>query len=495
MTFAASPSASRKTFLVTVLLLTMLGLGLRFYRLSSQSLWTDEVSSIQVARAPLAQIYQQSATVNNSLPTYFLVLREVLGDSIDQLEFRARFISALAGTLSIPVFIGVVYLWRRHRGAALLAGLLLAINPLHIWYSQETRAYALMLFFGLLTLLCFELAGSSRRHSRLLWGLYVVFGLAAILLHKTGLVFPAACVCWHGLELIRRRERFNILMVHAPIMAVAAVVLLLKSYPPTGGYNRSDSVLELGYTFMTFAGGYSFGPSLTDIQSHGAQAAVSQHPIQVVVLLLVLLLAALAIVLNFRSLILGRETSLLVLGIGVVVAYAMVSGFPFNIRYALSALLAFLALVSAVLTTEVKPLWTRLSVVSLVLVALWADAQWFYSPEYRKGDSRAVAQWLVENEVQVKSWTVLPTYLSKSVEWYLKSNPDVLSSALAPTGDRTTSFPPVPDVLILGRRHHLDQPDKLIAAYRSAAGEVQTNRSFTGFELYVRAPHPPGSKQ
>jgi hypothetical protein len=495
MTSAASSRTSRKTFLATVLFLTMLGLGLRFYRLSSQSLWTDEVSSIQIARAPLDEIYQRSLTESNSLPTYFLLLRAVLSDSKDQLEFRARFLSAMAGALSIPVFIGVVCFWRRHRGAALLAGLLLAVNPLHIWYSQETRAYSPMLFFGLLTLLCFELARSSRRHSALLWGLYVVFGLAAIVLHKTGVIFPVACGCWHGLELIRGRQRFNILMVHAPIASAAAVVSLLKSYPPTGGYNRIDSVLEIGYTFMTFAGGYSFGPSLTDIQSYGAQAAVSQHPIQVAVLLAVLLLATLTIGFNFRSLIVGRETSLLVLGIGTVVAYAIASGFPYNIRYALSALFAFLALVSAVLTTEVKPAWTRLSVASLVLVALWADAQWFYSPAYRKGDSRAVAQWLVRNEGRVKSWTVLPSYLGESVEWYLKSYPDVLSSALPPKGDRTTPFPPIPDVLILGRRHHLDQPDRLIANYQSAAREVQANRSFTGFELYVRVPHPTSSKQ
>lgn len=543
MTTATPILDSRKLFVALILLLTLLGLGLRFYRLSNQSLWTDEISSISVAQAPLDRIYEQSAAVNNSLPTYFLLLRMAFGHSSGHPEFRARWLSALAGTLSIPVFIGVVYLWRRHRGAALLAGLLLAANPLHIWYSQETRAYALMLFFGLLTLLFFELARESDvesdtgsdgvsagkatvpgghepgcRHCRwMMWGLYLVSAVAAVALHKTALVFPAACCLWHGLEVVRRESRssrrksaqlpassegggrefragsrwlplfrnaFGELAVHIPVVAVALVVLMLKSYPPGEAYGRRESVLEIVYTFMTFVGGYSFGPSVTDIQSHGAWAAVLQHLIQVGVLFAVLSLVAAAFALDFRRLILGKEAGLLFMGIGVVAVYAMISGFPYNIRYTLAALLAFLALAAALITS--KSLLARLAVAGMVLVGLWADGQWFYHPGYRKGDSRAVARWLAENKDRVKTWTVLPGYLSASVEWYLQSNPGVLSGLCPPAQDRTTSFPPVPDALIVGRRHHLLEPDKLISSYQSAAGEVRTNRSFTGFEIYAR---------
>ena len=54
---------------------------------------------------------------------------------------------------------------------------------------------------------------------------------------------------------------------------------------------------------------------------------------------------------------------------------------------------------------------------AVLLLGLWADAQWFYSPAYRKADSRAMAQWLVANQARVQSWTVLPDYLSFSVAW------------------------------------------------------------------------------
>jgi len=189
------------------LLLTLTGFSLRFYRLSNQSLWTDEISSITTARMPLSQIMEQSGAVNNCLQTYFLLLRAVLGESNKHIEFRARWLSALAGALSVPLFIGVVYFWRRRWSTALLAGLLLAVNPLHLWYSQEVRAYGTMLFFGLLTVLAYELARLSRKPWW--WLVYGLAALVAVALHKTALVFPVACALWHGWEVLRRKGRLR----------------------------------------------------------------------------------------------------------------------------------------------------------------------------------------------------------------------------------------------------------------------------------------------
>jgi hypothetical protein len=182
----------------------------------------------------------------------------------------------------------------------------------------------------------------------------------------------------------------------------------------------------------------------------------------------------------------GKETTLLVLNVGFVAVAALISAFPYNIRYTLPALLAFVALVAALATCARRLVVARLSVLGVLLVGLWSDAQWFYSSSYRKGDSRAVAQWLVDNQAHVKTWTVLPDYLSRSVEWYLQGHPEILSARQAPTGPQTTSFPPVPDVLIIGRRHHILEPDKLIAAYQARARGVRAIFSVAGFELYVQ---------
>lgn len=491
--------------------LTLLGFGLRLFHLSNQALWTDEISSIDVARAPLHQVYEQSARINNSLPTYFLLLRECLGQATTGLEFTARFPSTLAGTLSIPVFIGVVWFWRRNWKTALLAGALLAVNPLHVWYSQEVRAYAVMLFFGLLSVLGFEWARAGGK--RLGWALYWGAGLLAIALHKTGMIFPVACLIGDGCKALSAdvnpsQEGFPArlfrvarkLTVHLPLIIGILAALALKAYPPAEGYRRASSILEVPYTFLTFLGGYSFGPSLSEIQSLGAVHALLQNRLQIGVTALVLALIGWAGARTWRRLI-GPELLLLALGIGVVAAYGLISGFPYNVRYTLPALFGFLALLSVLATaapmdgsaslasgsSSTPRRFARSAIAGVLVIALWADEQWFYKPVYRKADARAAAQWLASHQDQLHSWTVLPGYLSRSVEWYLATQPKVLAANQPSAEDQTTHFPPTPDVLILGRRHHILKPDQLIADYQSAAGAVETNRSIPGFEIFVRA--------
>jgi uncharacterized membrane protein len=241
----------RRAVVALALLVTLVGLALRFYRLSNQSMWMDEIASITTARCPLSEIAHASAT-NNCLPTYFLILRFLLGDSNGDMEFRARWLSALAGALSVPLLIGVVFCWRRRWSTALLAGLLLAVNPLHLWYSQEVRAYGTMLCLGLVTLLAYELARASRKPWW--WAAYFVSALGAITLHKTALIFPLACALWHGWEVWRRQGRLRDLAIHGLTLGVACAALMVKTYPPAPENGRSGSILEIGYTFMTFVG-------------------------------------------------------------------------------------------------------------------------------------------------------------------------------------------------------------------------------------------------
>ena len=147
---------------------------------------------------------------------------------------------------------------------------------------------------------------------------------------------------------------------------------------------------------------------------------------------------------------------------------------------------AFSALIAALNSGAGRRYVARLTIGVVLLLGLWADVQWFYRPEYRKADSRATAQWLAANQTSVKSWTVLPEYLSESIEWYLQANQEVIAHRQPPTEAQTTTFPPVPDALIIGRRHHITEPDKIIAAYRLSAGSVRTIPGIAGFEIYVR---------
>ena len=485
MSVSPAFTRTRQSFALGIVLLTLLAFGARVFRLGNQSFWIDEVGSVMVAQAPIKGIFENSILAANSLPTYFVMLRPFVAGSSEHIEFRARLLSAIAGTLAVPVFIGVVYLWRRQRGTALFAGLLLAVNPLHLWYSQETRGYAVMLLFGLLTFLCFELA-REKRHP-VWWVLYTLAALMAVAVHRTGAIFPAICGLWHLWEVAQRRIPWKNLLVHAPIALALLVALTLKSIPPKEGYSRSANGLEIGYTFLTFVGGYSYGPSVTDIQSYGPLVAISRHAIETKILFVVLAAMAMAMALNFRLVTFGREIQLIILGVGAVSIYALISGFPYNTRYALPALLGFLALAANLTNDLGKSRLARMSIGGLLVVSLWSDGQWYYDRQYRKADTRAIANWLVQNQKQVHSWTGLPGYMNIPLVWYLRDRPDVLAEEIPPTNDRFTKFPPVPDVLIITRRHHLEDPDKVIAAYESAAHGIETNLSFSAFELYTPA--------
>ena len=123
-------------------LLTLAACGLRLLRLDFQPLWWDEGYSVWFATHPLGQMLALTAQDIHP-PLYYALLRGwtlLLGAG----PVALRLLSAVIGTLAIPA----VYLAGRRlfgsRRTALLAAALLAINPLHIYYSQEVRMYGLV---------------------------------------------------------------------------------------------------------------------------------------------------------------------------------------------------------------------------------------------------------------------------------------------------------------------------------------------------------------
>jgi len=283
-----------------------------------------------------------------------------------------------------------------------------------------------------------------------------------------------------------------ILLIHVAIFLIAVTALFPKSYPPAAEYGRRSSGLEVLYTLLAYTGGYSFGPSLTEIQTYGALRAVLRNEMELAVAAGVLLLVASNYIRSIRSLP-KTAAALFLLDLAMVSAYSAVSGFPYNVRYTLPALLGFLTLAADLLSRVSQFSLARATVAAVAAVSLCADWQWYYSPIYRKEDSRAVAQWLIENENDVRSWTVLPGYTEVTVQWYLVSlGHSELIPRLEPAKQNdSTSFPPVPDVLITGRHDRIIQYEALTGAYQTAAGSVRKVESFSGFHIFTRIPAKP----
>jgi hypothetical protein len=84
-----------------------------------------------------------------------------------------------------------------------VAGVLLALSPVHIWYSQEARAYALiMLLAALLVLQWHRLDEGASRRVRAFW--FVMTSIAISQLHYFAIAIPAALAV---VALMQRRSR------------------------------------------------------------------------------------------------------------------------------------------------------------------------------------------------------------------------------------------------------------------------------------------------
>ena len=132
-------------------LLLAAALGLRSLRLGWQPLWWDEGYSVFFATEALSHMAELTARDIHP-PLYYALLHLWTGlwGSADPTVLRA--LSVLIGGVSVPViwWVGRVLFPARPR-IALIAALLLAVNPMHLFYSQEVRMYVLELLLGLLS--------------------------------------------------------------------------------------------------------------------------------------------------------------------------------------------------------------------------------------------------------------------------------------------------------------------------------------------------------
>ncbi len=127
-------------------LFVLLASLLRVLYLGIQPLWWDEGYSVWFATHPLSEMVALTAQDIHP-PLYYALLHGWIG-LFGAGPVVLRLLSVLVGVLAVPA----VYLCGRRmlgpRGA-LLAAFLLAINPLHVYYSQEVRMYGSVALLGI----------------------------------------------------------------------------------------------------------------------------------------------------------------------------------------------------------------------------------------------------------------------------------------------------------------------------------------------------------
>jgi uncharacterized membrane protein len=175
-------------FLWALVGLTALAAALRFSTLGLQSYRHDEaVTAGRVLVSSFPETMHRVWTSESTPPLYY-ALAWIWSQLFGVGEIGLRSLSALVGTATVPVsyLVGRELIGRR---VGLVVAALVAVSPILIWYSQDARAYALLVFFSTGALLFFLRARRSGSPRDLLW--WSLLSALALATHYFA-VFPLA---------------------------------------------------------------------------------------------------------------------------------------------------------------------------------------------------------------------------------------------------------------------------------------------------------------
>jgi 4-amino-4-deoxy-L-arabinose transferase-like glycosyltransferase len=235
--------------------LTLFAFLLRVYRLDFQPLWWDEGWTVYFATSDPSSMLARTA-IDIHPPFYYLVLHIwtlILGPG----AVSVRLFSVVVGTLSVPLMFLV---GRRLFGGetGIVAALVLAVAPFHIYYSQEARMYALVAFLALLsTHLFLSLLDrqASGAPTRVLWLVYVIVTSLAMYTEYYAAFVPLAQTLYLFIRFPRYKAflarwigaQFALFLAYAPWLLYAGPKLIF--YVGTKLVKEGDVPVDL-WTYL-----------------------------------------------------------------------------------------------------------------------------------------------------------------------------------------------------------------------------------------------------
>jgi uncharacterized membrane protein len=234
----------------------LLGLALRLFRIGAWGIGLDEAYSVSAAARGVTDLVRFVAVDDFHPPLYYLLLHvwSLLGTN----EVLLRLPSVVFGVAAIWVLykLGATIAGER---VGLLAALILAVSPLHIYYSQEVRMYALLFLLGTASLYFFArgILGGHRRD----WIVYAAVTLLALYTHYGALlVVLGENLAIAALLMFRRNPPLRawvavqtaVLAGYAPWLAVMATAYLRTSPTVVASLAAPAMVERLAYILAAF---------------------------------------------------------------------------------------------------------------------------------------------------------------------------------------------------------------------------------------------------
>jgi len=438
------------TFLIG---LSALGLSLRLFRIGYQSLWVDEMLTILVSTSkPDISIWGYlKYNIHGPLHSFVVWLFTLVGSGDGWL----RIPSALAGAATIYF----LYRWAAPWlgvPVARAAALLLALHPLHMYYSQEVRGYAFLLMFTTLASMYLHrlLADESRRN-----GVGYVLSMAAAPLCN----FSAAFIYGVHTVLYFCRRGFTARRLWMWVVVSLAILVLISPWvyriyriidvkalvtPVMPGELETTERLRgettitpeaLPYTFYVFSVGFSLGPPLRALHEVDGVATVVARwwPALVWVGLLFggLFVRGIVSLSRRRGALFGILLYLLVPLI-VTLLLNWQNAKAFNPRYVLTSLPAFLCVIGAGIVSLPR-LFARVAGAAVLATLLLSLANYYFDGDYAREDVRGAARFLAQSADA--GACILAPGTTEVFEYYY-DGPSPVYSIFAPIGTPRERF-------------------------------------------------------
>jgi uncharacterized membrane protein len=387
--------------------------------LGHQSLWVDEMTSIQQGEKLLGQVLLGDGFDRHTPPFYYLLIH-FWGRFVPLTEFGLRLFSVCMDVFNM-LLLGLLCVRFTSKKLSLLVVSAYAISPFALYYAQEGRMYTLAVFFALLYTAAVERLVTAERRLTL-WaiagGLVLALGVYThyyIALYAFGVFTVAMFAVRHSRKRVTAIVSSGLLAV---LLFAPWIPIALDLADSRGQTFRTHLFSVVPYTFFRFVVGYAVFPLNMHTKDNLLGAVIAHAPSVIAVFATLTLLGSTLIRGNtLRNRLLASAGWVLIvpmaLGLLISLNVPMISE-----RYLIVAFPAFLMLCLGFQNFTKKRSVVVVGLFFILLVV--GDVAYFFNPFFGKAQWREVAAH-VERTLDVEGAVfVEPEYAAPVFQYYFR---------------------------------------------------------------------------
>lgn len=462
----------------------------RIWYTIGQSVTFDEFYEVELAKDSLSNIVYRG----DGFPPLYSVLmyfwQQLFGERAGIASARA--LSIVFGAACCPA----IYFTTRRAAcekAALVAAGLIAVLPIHMFYTAEARSYSLLLLITCLATNAALKAIESRT-----CGAWVVFAVFAALGMYTHYLFAGFVGIVLLVGLIQGRDGWTV---------VSGAVLVSLSLPLILFWSKADFDLQQGWTYQipfglgelcftysAFVFGYTVGPSTRELHPmHFSEAALAIAPWALVVAA-----AGLGLLMTARLRLPSDHSTPLLLslcGFGPALTGMACMTFEvgYQVRYVVWAIIPVIVFLSYLIVQAWHHRVGKYSTIALVVLFLIAGFSRSGLDRYRNEDVGAAASFFQDDPALKRPIVVVSGYMVEPFKYYLDSSWTLTGIPMTfDFEDREEEFDnvitkhvlPEEVVWFVYTREFHEDPDGVLFKKMEKAAELELVKNLAGLKVY-----------